>query len=127
MSFRNPRLHRSELAVPGSNVRMPEKAADLGADIVILDLEDAVAPDEKEQGRINIIEALDDLDWSRCSRARANARPPTPSRVGSPTYPRRHVSDLECDPRTCGAWICGDRRYTMALLWTGCGTDHLRG
>ena len=67
MSFRNPRLHRSELAVPGSNVRMLEKAPDLGADIVMLDLEDAVAPDDKEQARINIIEALNDLDWSRCS------------------------------------------------------------
>ena len=41
------RLHRSELAVPGSNVRMLEKAPKLGADIVMLDLEDAVAPDDK--------------------------------------------------------------------------------
>jgi malyl-CoA/(S)-citramalyl-CoA lyase len=60
-------LHRSELAVPGSNVRMLEKAPDLGADIVMLDLEDAVAPDDKPQARINIIEALRELDWSRCS------------------------------------------------------------
>ena len=44
------RLHRSELAVPGSNVRMLEKAPDLGADIVMLDLEDAVAPDDKDAG-----------------------------------------------------------------------------
>ena len=63
----SPRLHRSELAVPGSNVRMLEKAPDLGADIVMLDLEDAVAPDDKPQARINIIEALRELDWSRCS------------------------------------------------------------
>jgi malyl-CoA/(S)-citramalyl-CoA lyase len=41
------RLHRSELAVPGSNVRMLEKAPSLGADVVMLDLEDAVAPDDK--------------------------------------------------------------------------------
>ena len=52
------RLHRSELAVPGSNVRMLEKAPDLGADVVMLDLEDAVAPDDKEQARLNIIDAL---------------------------------------------------------------------
>ena len=32
--------------------------------MVFLDLEDAVAPDDKEQARKNIIEALNDLDWS---------------------------------------------------------------
>jgi malyl-CoA/(S)-citramalyl-CoA lyase len=62
-----PRLHRSELAVPGSNVRMLEKAPVLGADITMLDLEDAVAPDEKPQARRNVIDALRDLDWSRTS------------------------------------------------------------
>jgi malyl-CoA/(S)-citramalyl-CoA lyase len=61
------RLHRSELAVPGSNVRMLEKAPELGADVVMLDLEDAVAPDDKEQARINVIDALAEQDWSRCS------------------------------------------------------------
>ena len=61
------RLHRSELAVPGSNVRMLEKAPGLGADVVMLDLEDAVAPDDKEQARLNIIDALSEQDWSRCS------------------------------------------------------------
>ncbi len=61
------RLHRSELAVPGSNVRMLEKAPELGADVVMLDLEDAVAPDDKEQARINVIDALGEQDWSRCS------------------------------------------------------------
>jgi malyl-CoA/(S)-citramalyl-CoA lyase len=61
------RLHRSELCVPGSNVRMLEKAPALGADVVMLDLEDAVAPDDKEQARLNILDALRELDWSRCS------------------------------------------------------------
>jgi malyl-CoA/(S)-citramalyl-CoA lyase len=61
------RLHRSELAVPSSNVRMLEKAPRLGADVVMLDLEDAVAPDDKEQARINLIDALREQDWSRCS------------------------------------------------------------
>ena len=62
-----PRLHRSELAVPGSNVRMLEKAPSLGADIVMLDLEDAVAPDEKDRARELAISALLELDWSACS------------------------------------------------------------
>ena len=61
------RLHRSELAVPGSNLRMLEKAPTAGADVVFLDLEDAVAPDDKEQARKNVIAALNDMDWSACS------------------------------------------------------------
>src|SRR2546423_3998682 len=61
------RLHRSELAVPGSNVRMLEKAPRLGAAIAILDLEDAVAPDDKDQARRNVIDALGEQDFSRCS------------------------------------------------------------
>ncbi len=66
MAVKN-RLHRSELAVPGSNKRMLEKAPDSGADVVFLDLEDAVAPDDKEQARANIIEALQTHDWSKCA------------------------------------------------------------
>ncbi len=66
MAVRN-RLHRSELAVPGSNTRMLEKAPNSGADVVFLDLEDAVAPDDKAQARKNVIEALNDMDWSKCS------------------------------------------------------------
>jgi len=58
------RLHRSELAVPGTNLRAMEKAPTLGADVVFLDLEDAVAPDDKEQARANVIEALGTHDWS---------------------------------------------------------------
>jgi len=58
------RLNRSELAVPGSSTKFLQKAAESNADMVFLDLEDAVAPDDKEQARKNIIEALNDLDWS---------------------------------------------------------------
>jgi malyl-CoA/(S)-citramalyl-CoA lyase len=61
------RLHRSELAVPGSNARALEKAPTLGADVVFLDLEDAVAPDDKEQARENVIAALNEQDWSACA------------------------------------------------------------
>ncbi|MBL95848.1 MAG: L-malyl-CoA/beta-methylmalyl-CoA lyase [Alphaproteobacteria bacterium MarineAlpha3_Bin5] len=57
------RLNRSELAVPGSNTAFLEKAAKSPVDVVFLDLEDAVAPDDKVQARKNIIEALNDLDW----------------------------------------------------------------
>jgi citrate lyase beta subunit len=62
--MRQPRLQRSELAVPGSNISFIDKAADSAADFVFLDLEDAVAPPEKEQARRNVIEALRDIDWT---------------------------------------------------------------
>ncbi len=57
------RLNRSELAVPGSSPKFFEKAAQGEADVVFLDLEDAVAPDDKEQARKNVIEAINDIDW----------------------------------------------------------------
>ncbi|HET8833746.1 MAG TPA: CoA ester lyase [Gemmatimonadales bacterium] len=57
------RLQRSELAVPGSNPAMFPKALDSTADYIFLDLEDAVAPGDKEQARRNVIQALQDHDW----------------------------------------------------------------
>ena len=42
---------------------MFEKAAASAADIIFLDLEDAVAPDDKPQARKNIVQALNDVDW----------------------------------------------------------------
>jgi len=57
------RVQRCELAVPGSSPGMFEKALNSGVDFVFLDLEDAVAPDDKIQARKNIIQALNDLDW----------------------------------------------------------------
>jgi citrate lyase subunit beta/citryl-CoA lyase len=57
------RLQRSELAVPGSNPAMVPKALDSEADYIFLDLEDAVAPGDKEQARRNVIQALHDHDW----------------------------------------------------------------
>jgi len=57
------RLNRSELAVPGSSPALFEKAAASAADVVFLDLEDAVAPDDKVQARKNVIEAIRDVDW----------------------------------------------------------------
>ena len=52
MSFKlykpaKPRLHRSELAVPGSSPKMFEKALNSEADYIFLDLEDAVSPNDK--------------------------------------------------------------------------------
>lgn len=63
------RLRRSELSTPGSNESMIAKAAASDADLVFLDLEDAVAPSEKVPARAKIIEGLKTLDWGRKTRA----------------------------------------------------------
>lgn len=57
------RVNRSQLAVPGSSLRFLEKATKAPADVILFDLEDAVAPDEKAQARKNVIAAINDMDW----------------------------------------------------------------
>jgi citrate lyase subunit beta / citryl-CoA lyase len=52
------RPRRSALYMPGSNARALEKARTLPCDAVILDLEDAVAPDAKEKARTQVIDAV---------------------------------------------------------------------
>ena len=54
--FTRPR--RSVLYMPGSNARVLEKAKSLAADAIIMDLEDAVAPDAKEQARQQVCDAV---------------------------------------------------------------------
>lgn len=57
------RLQRSELAVPAVNPSMIDKAAESAADYIFLDLEDAIAPADKELARRNTIAALNDINW----------------------------------------------------------------
>jgi malyl-CoA/(S)-citramalyl-CoA lyase len=57
------RLQRSELAVPGSQPGLFRKALEGEADYIFLDLEDAVAPTDKEQARRNVIAGLLEYDW----------------------------------------------------------------
>src|SRR5205823_1551294 len=59
----HPRLQRSELAVPGSQPVLFQKALDGAADYVFLDLEDAVAPADKEPARTHVVAGLLDFDW----------------------------------------------------------------
>jgi citrate lyase subunit beta / citryl-CoA lyase len=54
---------RSCHAVPGSNPKFLAKAPGLGADMYFLDLEDSVAPDEKEGARQTVVDAINDNDW----------------------------------------------------------------
>lgn len=63
------RMRRSELAVPASKPHMIEKAAASDADLVFLDLEDAVVPALKVPSRDHVIEGLTGMDWGRTLRA----------------------------------------------------------
>src|SRR6202521_1785488 len=65
MSARSRDLpRRSCLSVPGSSEKMMGKAPGLGSDMVFLDLEDAVAPLEKEAARAKVVDAIKNLDWA---------------------------------------------------------------
>ncbi len=63
------RLRRSELSTPASNERMIEKAAASNADLIFLDLEDSVAPNEKVGARAKAIKGLTTLNWGKKTRA----------------------------------------------------------
>ena len=63
------RLERSMLYVPASRPNMIEKAAAADADAVCIDLEDAVAVDEKPASRANVVRAFRELDFGRKLKA----------------------------------------------------------
>ncbi len=68
MSFRlqpaaPARPNRCQLFGPGSRVALFEKMAASAADVINLDLEDSVAPDDKAEARKNIVQAIGDVDW----------------------------------------------------------------
>ncbi len=59
------RPNRCQLFGPGSRPELFAKMASSAADVINLDLEDSVAPDDKEQARRNVIAATRDIDWGR--------------------------------------------------------------
>jgi len=68
MSFRlqptpPSRPNRCQLFGPGSRPAIFEKMAASAADVINLDLEDSVAPNDKDEARANIIAAISDVDW----------------------------------------------------------------
>jgi citrate lyase beta subunit len=69
-----PTAWRSFLSVPASNLRMVEKAFASDADAIILDLEDAVAPEAKAEARQNVVRGLKDFDRrGKAALCRVNA------------------------------------------------------
>ncbi|MCZ7674987.1 MAG: L-malyl-CoA/beta-methylmalyl-CoA lyase [Roseovarius sp.] len=70
MSFRlqppvPARPNRCQLFGPASNPALFEKMAASAADVVNIDLEDSVAPSDKDSARANAIAAINDIDWGR--------------------------------------------------------------
>ncbi|MGI8574761.1 MAG: HpcH/HpaI aldolase/citrate lyase family protein [Egibacteraceae bacterium] len=63
MPAKETKLRRSCLAVPGSDEKMMERAAERDTDQIFLDLEDAVAPNEKKGARDKVVEALNSHDY----------------------------------------------------------------
>lgn len=74
----NTRLMRSVLFVPGDKPRAQEKAASLGADAIILDLEDAVAPDRKHEARTHARQAIADFRAGKLFTVLRVAEPSAP-------------------------------------------------
>ena len=71
------RLRRCHISVPGSNEKMLLKSTRLDVDVVIIDLEDAVAPSEKAQARSLVTKLLQQETWRAppCHKAHRTSYP----------------------------------------------------
>ncbi|MBY6090764.1 L-malyl-CoA/beta-methylmalyl-CoA lyase [Pseudooceanicola sp. 502str34] len=113
MSFRlqppaPARPNRCQLFGPGSNTKLFEKMAASAADVINLDLEDSVAPDDKEQARKNIIQAIGDVDWGQKTiSVRINS-------LDTPFWVRDVVDLME---------QAGDRLDMIMIPKVGCAAD----
>ena len=66
-------MHRSYLFAPGHNAKLLRRVFEAGADAVMLDLEDAVPPDAKQQARAMVAGALADRSaWVRINTVRTD-------------------------------------------------------
>ncbi len=102
------RPNRCQLFGPGSNPKLFEKMAASAADVVNLDLEDSVAPTDKDAARVNIIAAIDDVDWgNKVVSVRINS-------LDTPYWYRDVVDLLE---------QAGDRLDQIMVPKVGCGAD----
>ncbi len=113
MSFRlqppaPARLNRCQLFGPGSNTKLPPKMATSAADVINLDLEDSVAPDDKATARKLVIEAIGDIDWGdKTLSVRING-------LDTPWWYRDVVDILE---------QAGDRIDQIMIPKVGCAGD----
>ena len=113
MSFRlqpaaPARPNRCQLFGPGSRPALFPKMAASEADVINLDLEDSVAPNDKETARANIIAAISDHDWGRKTLSvRING-------LDTPWWYRDVVDLLE---------QAGDRLDQIMIPKVGCAED----
>ncbi|SFI91282.1 L-malyl-CoA/beta-methylmalyl-CoA lyase [Jannaschia pohangensis] len=113
MSFRlqpapAARPNRCQLFGPGSNTKLFAKMAASAADVVNLDLEDSVAPSDKESARANVIEAIGSVDWgNKVLSVRING-------LDTPYWYRDVVDLLE---------QAGDRLDQIMIPKVGCAAD----
>ncbi|WP_116132448.1 L-malyl-CoA/beta-methylmalyl-CoA lyase [Tropicimonas sp. IMCC34043] len=113
MSFRiqpaaPARPNRCQLFGPGSRPAIFEKMAGSAADVINLDLEDSVAPDDKADARKNIIQAIGDIDWgTKTLSVRING-------LDTPFWYRDVVDLLE---------QAGDRLDQIMIPKAGCAAD----
>ncbi|WP_027244718.1 L-malyl-CoA/beta-methylmalyl-CoA lyase [Leisingera daeponensis] len=113
MSFRiqpaaPARPNRCQLFGPGSKVKLFEKMAASAADVINLDLEDSVAPSDKDQARANVIEAINNVDWgNKYLSVRING-------LDTPYWYRDVVDILE---------QAGDRLDQIMIPKVGCAED----
>ncbi len=113
MSFRlqptaPSRPNRCQLFGPGSNTKLFEKMAASSADVINLDLEDSVAPTDKDIARANVINAISDVDWgNKTLSVRINS-------LDTPYWYRDVVDLLE---------QAGDRLDQIMIPKVGCAED----
>ncbi|MES0864388.1 L-malyl-CoA/beta-methylmalyl-CoA lyase [Ruegeria sp. SCPT10] len=113
MSFRiqpaaPARPNRCQLFGPGSNTKLFPKMAASAADVINLDLEDSVAPSDKDVARANVIEALNTIDWGgKYMSVRING-------LDTPYWYRDVVDVLE---------QAGDRLDQIMIPKVGCASD----
>ncbi|MBD1546482.1 HpcH/HpaI aldolase/citrate lyase family protein [Roseibium aggregatum] len=140
------RPRRSALYMPGSNARALEKAKSLDVDCLILDLEDAVAPDMKADARAQIVAAVQgggygdrevviringlDTAWGEDDlKAAIDARPDAIliPKVNSPADLERaaHKLALGNAPQTVRLWAMMETPLAMlnAAAIAACGRD----
>ena len=102
------RPNRCQLFGPGSRPELFPKMATSAADVINLDLEDSVAPTDKDQARANVIAAVSEVDWgNKVLSVRING-------LDTPFWYRDVVDLLEQS---------GDRLDQIMIPKVGCAAD----
>lgn len=115
---------RSILFLPASNPRAISKARGAGSDLVVLDLEDAVKPDDKASARAAAIEAVSD-DWPMPVAIRINGTGTAWHSLDLDTVAKSNA-DFVVVPRAASPHIIGDIAATvgkpvLAMIETAAG------